>query len=327
MTQKYSMEDVVAECQQIAGAFSDKAEKDGASITNISNIFTGFFKQLGLEAEWKALKTGRSYSFSERQKEILVEIYVHRKDLEIRGNLKRDKGLDIDLLYYILNNVLELFDVKPPLKESEIFMKLEGYMTRILTSNFSSELQNYFKILLENKFNNETISTDKEHYLRSYDRYLWKKALEFDLLRLVRRWKAIFEEMESLCKELTENEVEDQYLQNYYTMNLRVKKMIEEQLKKNKKYKQLIKKYNSCSCETDRQEIANKLKIMLERIIDECRAAVVNSYPIPYGYAPGELLTIAMGRVLDSRLEDYYDLRDPRDLMDFLGFQAEKDNT
>lgn len=304
MEQRYTMKDVIIECQ-LAAKGPDRKD-DGTSDANISNYFSTCFCKLRLQEEWVAKKTGKAYAFTINERDILVELF-QKRDIILKSSIDR-----LDDLRALLDKVPGLFD-----DEEMVRRKLDAFITRIIYEEYPDQLKSVLCSLVDSEFCNRKVLVDNDHYLRSGDLEYWVKSVMFALGLFVKQWKQVIEEMEALQKEKVYEEVCEQYRKDHEKIEDHYFAEKCDKVKKDRKYRDIRRKCERAETEEERKRTERELEQRDAELSNRAMNSAIDESPRPQGYAPWELLWKALANVhvpcykmdCDIRLEEIKEKR------------------
>ena len=296
MKQYYTMKDIAIKCQQLVGD-SDQ-ERNGTSESNVSNVFSKCFDNLGLQMEWADKKTGKAYKFTRSERDILVELFQKRKTI---SECSLDKLVELRAL---LNTIQGLFA-----DEDTVSRKMDGFVTRVIYKDYRDKLKRVFNDFVDDKFNDGAISTDRNHYLQSRDLEYWVKTVMFELGIFVDQWKCVFEEMEKIQEKKVESENELLFSSNYIELDLFQRIDAQNRMNKDRKFQDLEREYEKATTEEEQARIKAKLEKREAELSTQATDAVIDRCQHPRGYSPSDLLDEARKKVRVPCYKMYCDMR------------------
>ena len=192
----------------------DDLENDGLTEQNVSGILKRLLEDMGLPDAKKVLRAGKGFAFTEQEKE-LIECLI----LERQGKLKRHKKgkhkgeivePDFEFLFGIMNGIRAML-IKRGYDVEKLYDEVEEYMTSFLSNEASVAItisQKLQKMVERN-------IVDKNTYIRTFDKFIWMRAMEEELSGVADKWDAIFREYEKLMKAEVCDKIEEMYHKPY----------------------------------------------------------------------------------------------------------------
>ena len=279
MEKSYNLDSIAAPCVEQG--------ESAATKQNVSKFFAGYFKYLHLEKEWNSLKQNRKYSFSEKQAETLVSIYLERNKKLKRQPDGTYPNIDMDYIFRIFDGICDLLCPASSSSLDEVRTKLEKRLTDIITKN--SSIEKHVKDLLSavNIFINEKIG--KRNYLKANHKYYWMQAMQTDFDRFIEHWIDIFFAMEFIQM----HELNSEYINQWLHGNVRqeIDSLTKEQLAHDEAYQQLK---NEAELSQYPELYSNYILDYESRVHEECTDhRVARLYAVP-PIDPRELLEKAV---------------------------------
>lgn len=191
-----------------------RGDKNGLSKQNISNYLQRIFDSMGLSDAKEILRDGKEFAFTEQEKE-LIECMIVERD----GKLKRHKRgenagrivePDFEFLFEITKGIRAML-LKRGYDIDKLYDALEGYMTEFLKNEASVAVTMSRRI-------QETVErniADSNTYLRTFEKFIWMRAMEEEMTRVLDKWDDIFREYENMMKTEVCDRIEKMYQEPY----------------------------------------------------------------------------------------------------------------
>lgn len=203
-----SIDDDTTELLDRQKAFEKKIR--GLKKQNISNSLQGIFESMGLPDAKEFLRNGKGFAFTEQEKSLIECLIIERN-----GKLKRHKGgshkgqieqPDFEFLFQITRGIMAML-LKRGYDEDKLYNAMEVYMTDFLKNEASAAvvISKRLQASIENNI------VDQHTYLRTFQKFIWMRAMEEELDRVISKWDDIFVEYESLMKEAVYEKIGEMY--------------------------------------------------------------------------------------------------------------------
>lgn len=214
--EKNGAEEITYTIEDIIQGLLDKQENDdldtrGLAKSNISGFLKKFFDSINLPDAKKILKSGKDFAFTEQEKPLIERLIMERN-----GKLKRHKGgdykgqivlPDFEFLFEIVRDITAML-VRRGYDEDNLYEAMEMYMTQFLKNeaSISITISQRLQAVLEG-----TIT--KNIHLRTFDKFVWMRAMEEELNRVIDKWTDIFWEYDELLGEAISEQIETMYFE------------------------------------------------------------------------------------------------------------------
>lgn len=210
----FSLDDIIQELidnQEETDLQEDSdLENNGLTRQNISNYLKRIFDSMGLPDAKEVLRVGKTFAFTEQEKDIIKCLIVERNGKLKRHKKGKNKGQieqpDFEFLFKIMNGI-KMMLLKRGYDKDKLYDSVEKYMTNFLENEASISIT----------ISRELQKTVKEHianqntYLRTYEKFLWMRAMEEELNRVISKWNNIFSKYEELMKIEVCNRIQKMY--------------------------------------------------------------------------------------------------------------------
>ena len=211
----FSLDDIIQELidnqEEVDLQEDSDLENNGLTRQNISNYLKRIFNSMGLPDAKEVLRDGKAFTFTEQEKDIIKCLIVERNGKLKRHKKGKNKGQieqpDFEFLFKIMNGI-KIMLLKRGYDKDKLNDSVEKYMTNFLENEASISIT----------ISRELQKTVKEHiadqntYLRTYEKFIWMRAMEEELNRVISKWNDIFDKFEELMK----IEVSDRIKKMYY---------------------------------------------------------------------------------------------------------------
>lgn len=210
----YTLNDIIEELTGKQKETDLRGDNSGLSKQNISNYLKRIFDSMGLSDAKEILRDGKEFAFTEQEKE-LIECMIVERD----GKLKRHKrgenagrivDPDFKFLFEITKGIRVML-LKRGYDAEKLYDALEGYMTEFLKNEASVAVTMSRRI-------QETVErniADSNTYLRTFEKFIWMRAMEEELTRVLDKWDDIFREYEKMMKTEVCDRIEKMYQEPY----------------------------------------------------------------------------------------------------------------
>ena len=213
----FSLDDIIQELtdnqKEVDLQKDSSLENNGLTRQNISNYLKRIFDSMGLPDAKEVLRGGKAFTFTEQEKDIIKCLIVERNGKLKRHKKGKNKGQieqpDFEFLFKIMNGI-KMMLLKRGYDKDKLYDSVEKYMTNFLENEafisitISRELQKTVK---------EHIA-DQNTYLRTYEKFIWMRAMEEELNRVISKWNDIFSEYEELMKIEVGNRIQKMYYES-----------------------------------------------------------------------------------------------------------------
>lgn len=217
--------------------YSEK-ENRGLTEQNISRFLIDFFKEIGLDDAVDVLKGGgKDYAFTEQEKPIIKCLIMERNRKLRRNKLGEHKEQietpDFEFLFKIVNNIMGMLE-RRGYDPEKLHDAMERYMTDFLKNEASISViisEKLQKLIESNVSNSNT-------HLRTFDKFIWMRAMETELNAVINKWENIFNEYNDLLGDMISEKIEEMYFEpcevkeGNKTSKITKKKLYEECIKK-----------------------------------------------------------------------------------------------
>lgn len=210
----YTLDDIILELIDQQKDTDLQADNNGLSKQNISNYLKKLFDSMGLSDAKEILRDGKAFAFTEQEKG-LIECLIVERDRKLkrykRGeNAGRIIEPDFEFLFDITNGIRAML-LKRGYDTDKLYEALEGYMTEFLKNEASVAVTMSRRI-------QETVErniADSNTYLRTFEKFIWMRAMEEELTRVLDKWDGIFREYEDMMKAEVCDRIEKMYQEPY----------------------------------------------------------------------------------------------------------------
>ena len=213
----FSLDDIIQELidnqEEVDLQEDSDLENNGLTRQNISNYLKRIFNSMGLPDAKEVLRGGKAFTFTEQEKDIIKCLIVERNGKLKRHKKGKNKGQieqpDFEFLFKIMNGI-KIMLLKRGYDKDKLYDSVEKYMTNFLENEASISVT----------ISRELQKTVKEHiadqntYLRTYEKFIWMRAMEEELNRVISKWNDIFSEYEELMKIEVGNRIQKMYYES-----------------------------------------------------------------------------------------------------------------